>query len=150
MPRYYVYEGATQDGHVFYVGKGTGSRIYEHETDVLVAVKRAIKKRLPLWISPNTRHWYIYDAWKRGENTLWNKVLETDDECIAIAEERQRISLYGLENLTNHVLPTGTSGGCKQQKVHTPQELVRQLEHDMETWPLSPYSGESIEAETLM
>lgn len=82
--KWYVYELLTPDGDVFYVGKGSGKRIDAHEKEALKGVcsKKCNKIRsLP----------YI----------IKQKVALFFNEQDAYDFETDRISHYGLNNLTN-------------------------------------------------
>lgn len=90
---FYVYELCDSDGVVFYVGKGKGGRIHQHEAKA----RRGIKSHLCNKIRK------IATA---GGTVIKRVVLETDDEGAAFAEEIRRIAQYGRDNLTNQ-----TDGG---------------------------------------
>ena len=92
--KWYVYElSDPRDNKVFYVGKGTGSRIDHHERETLKGVcsKKCNKIRSLL---------------NAGFNIHKTKVATFWDERAAYDYETEVISRYGLENLTN-ILPGG-------------------------------------------
>ena len=89
IPRtFYVYILARPDGAPFYVGKGTGDRIYEHDKEARKG-HRCHKCNM------------IRKIWKSGNQVQRYIVFETQDESEAFAHERQLIALYGRETLTN-------------------------------------------------
>lgn len=86
--KHYVYTLSRPDGRVFYVGKGIGKRIRRHE-----------------WAARKGEQSYkaniIRKIWAEGGEVVRQKVFETDDEQIALAEEIRLIAHYGRENLAN-------------------------------------------------
>ena len=85
---FYVYELRDETGAVFYVGKGSGRRMYAHQ------FKAAAGER-----SPKARR--IRSIIKAGGKVISVKVFETNDERAAIAEEVRLIAFYGRAALTN-------------------------------------------------
>ena len=86
---YYVYTLAWPNGEVFYVGKGTGDRIdqHEHETELGYRTEKCD---------------VIRQIWSDGGQVVKRKVYETTVERDAFLYEWSLINLvYGLENLTN-------------------------------------------------
>lgn len=100
--RYYVYELISSlDNLPFYIGKGSGRRMYVHE-------HRA--KRLHAEPNENLRlRNKIKSIWKRGGIVHHHKIFETDDDELAYAYETNRINEIGLENLCNIALVPFTS-----------------------------------------
>lgn len=90
---FYVYVLARSDGTPFYVGKGHGRRIYEHENDA----RRGIRSH---------KCNIIRKIWKSGGEVQRYIVFTTDDEQEAHSYEMELIALYGRENLSNR-----TNGG---------------------------------------
>lgn len=99
--KYYVYILARPNGKPFYVGKGAGNRIYEHDGEARKGHKchkcNVIRK-----------------IWKQGGEFQRYIVLTTDDEQEAFAHERELIALYGRENLCNL---TDGGEGCSGRQV---------------------------------
>lgn len=93
MPKFYVYTLSyppQMGGAVFYIGKGSGNRMHEHE-------KHARKE---LAYNPGSYE-TIRSIIERGEHVVATKVFETDNECEAYQEEARAMLRYGMENLTN-------------------------------------------------
>jgi excisionase family DNA binding protein len=93
MCRYYVYELAEPNALPFYVGKGTGERIGDHEIEARQGCTCSKCK-------------IIRELWGRGLEVERRTVFRTDDEAAAYAYEVHLIALYGRQNLTNR-----TDGG---------------------------------------
>lgn len=99
MKKFYVYELViVPDGTVCYVGKGSGRRMWNHR-------KYAVRP-------PSDTQSYLYRKLSKllasGCNFEPHKVFETDDEQVALAEEKRRILDYGLDNLFNCGLHSGS------------------------------------------
>lgn len=90
---YYVYILCRPNGKPFYVGKGKGNRVYDHDAEARKG-HRCHKC--------NT----IRKVWKQGGTIQRYIVFTTDDEQEAYQEEKRLIASYGRKNLTN-----GTDGG---------------------------------------
>lgn len=85
---WYVYTYAYPDGTVFYVGKGTGGRMFHHEKEArsgCLCDKCAV----------------IRDIWVNGGTVQKQIVFETTKENDALDKEKELITLYTLESLTN-------------------------------------------------
>ena len=91
--KFYDYFLMHPNGIVFYVGKGTGNRINEHE----IEAKRGIKSR---------KCDVIRKIWANGEEVIKQKVAFFDNEKNAYDLEMLLIAFFGRENLTNR-----TDGG---------------------------------------
>lgn len=115
--RWYVYELAdSRDGAVFYVGKGTGNRVDQHEKDA-AAWTQVCSKKLNK----------IRDIWSAGGHVVKTIKAFFWDEQAAYDHETEVISAYGLETLTN-VLPGGQVAWVERE-----QELARRkAERDSE------------------
>lgn len=88
---FYAYELAYPEnmgGAVFYVGKGSGQRIDEHEKET----KRG---------GDFPRHIIIRQIWEAGEQIVKRKVQENITQDMAFELEKQLIKKYGPENLSN-------------------------------------------------
>ncbi len=103
--QFYVYTLAYPDGTVFYVGKGSKSRIMNHEADAM---------------NRNRTHTYytrkseiIRQIWHEGGQVLKQKVAFFDTEDEAYAFEKDFIKALGKEHLIN--LNDG-GNGCKSLK----------------------------------
>lgn len=88
---YYVYVLIRPDGRPFYVGKGKGNRVHQHETEARTECQchkcRTIRK-----------------IWKSGGNVVKSIVFETRKEEEAYQQEAILIERLGLGSLTN-VIP---------------------------------------------
>jgi hypothetical protein len=90
---FYVYILARPNGKPFYVGKGKGRRIFDHEKEARsghVCHKCNVIRKI----------------WKQGGEIQRYTVFETDDEQEALDYERNQIALHGRKNLCNQ-----TDGG---------------------------------------
>lgn len=98
--RFYVYklvDPRYTPPRVFYVGKGTGNRMYQHEKDMrkyLVAGRAGIMKMQP-------KHKRILEIINDGYAVVYDVGFRTDDEEHAYQVESRLILDIGLENLTN-------------------------------------------------
>lgn len=128
---YYVYTYAypeSMGGKVFYVGKGTGNRINQHERDALSnAMINPEKERV------------IRTIWGNGESVVKEKVAFFENEKDAFEHELHLINVYGIHNLTN--------------QLHGPADMVTldgaairnwRLRAHMTVFQLSGVSGVSI------
>ena len=86
--KFYVYELRDETGKVFYVGKGSGPRMYAHKGRAIGGEK-------------SHRSAKIRQILARGGTVYPVTVFSTDDEQAAFAEECRLIAFYGRENLTN-------------------------------------------------
>lgn len=90
---FYVYTLARPDNTVFYVGKGTSKRIFQHDYEARGDCKchkcNVIRK-----------------IWKQGKQIQRYFVFTTENEDEAFTYERELIALYGRDNLCNQ-----TDGG---------------------------------------
>lgn len=107
-PRFYVYVLARPDGSPFYVGKGTGDRVFHHDSEARRGC-RCHKCNV------------IRKIWKQGGQVLRYIVFETDDEQEAFAYECELIALYKRETLTNQT--DGGEGPTGYR--HTPEQRSR-------------------------
>ena len=95
---FYVYVLARPNGRAFYVGKGRGRRIFEHDREAR---------------SGHDCHKcnVIRKIWKQEKDYQRYTVFTSDDEQAALNYECELIALYGLENLTNLTIGgEGTTG----------------------------------------
>ncbi len=93
-------------GHVFYVGKGSGNRIEQHEREVrtlLSGGRRRKGRRTTTDLDP--KHKMILWVLDMGGVILKNKVASHLTDAQAFALEKERIDIYGLEYLTNIAHP---------------------------------------------
>lgn len=86
--KYYVYILARPDGSVFYVGKGSGKRIHQHEQE---AERGCSCHKCNV----------IRKTWRSGSEIQKSIVFHTDSEQAALSYEIELIRYYGRENLTN-------------------------------------------------
>ena len=106
LPRFYVYVLCRPDGRPFYVGKGKGNRIDNHEA----YARRGVKNKCCN---------IIRKIWRNNSEVVKQKVYTTDDEQAAFAMERSLIAAIGREYLANV-----TDGG----------EGALGMKHSAETW----------------
>jgi hypothetical protein len=96
---WYVYELIDpRSGEVFYVGKGKGNRIDEHEKEAQSGY-------------PSYKCNKIRSIWEDGHEIIKQKVAEFWDEDAAYEHEEERIVSIGLDNLTN------ITGGGKRKAI---------------------------------
>ncbi len=85
--KYYVY--LLKDGdQAFYVGKGTGKRMYQHAAEARRGVRSPCLDK-------------IRKLEREGRRIVYDKVLVTGDQEDAYRKEIELIAQLGLENLTN-------------------------------------------------
>lgn len=143
---YYVYELQDASGTTFYVGKGSGRRMYQHK------YRAKHGEQTP-------RADKIRELLANGESINVVVVFETTDEAKAYAEEIRRISLHGRSALTNR-----TDGGCgiknvsrearekiaKGRRGHRASEITRQRQREAKLGkPRSQETKEKISAYQL-
>lgn len=90
---FYVYELQDEHGVPFYVGKGKGARVHNHEQKARRGVSSHVCHK-------------IRKIQNRGGKVMKAIVYRTEDEAQAYREEMRRIALYGRDSLTNQ-----TDGG---------------------------------------
>lgn len=93
LPRFYVYILCRPNGKPFYVGKGSGKRIFDHDAEARGGCD-CHKCRI------------IRKIWRNGGEIQRYTMLTTDNEQEAFDYERELIALHGRKNLAN-----GTDGG---------------------------------------
>lgn len=93
LPRFYVYILARPNGTPFYIGKGSGHRVFDHDSEARSG-HNCYKCNV------------IRKIWRNGGEVQRYTVFTTDDEDAAYAYEAELIALHGRANLTN-----GTDGG---------------------------------------
>ncbi len=96
MPaKYYVYELIDpRDGRPFYVGKGSGKRVHQHEKDAKAGAELGRFDR-------------IKEIWADGLTVEKRILARFDDEAEAYAAESARIAEIGSDNLTNWTTGAG-------------------------------------------
>lgn len=94
--RFYIYNLTDPHDKIFYVGKGCGPRVFDHENEARRGCEchkcRKIRK-----------------IWRNGGEVRKYYVFETDNEEEAYSYEMQLISEIGLKNLCNKAI--GGRGG---------------------------------------
>lgn len=118
MKSYYVYTLARPDGSIFYVGKGKGYRIRQHEQEALRGHD-----------CPKCR--VIRSIWQQGGTVQRAIVFETDDAQIAYDHEIALIREIGREHLTNRT--NGGDGGKRTAKLEPIGQSVHEPVQDLPT-----------------
>lgn len=118
-PRFCVYVLARPDGTPFYVGKGTKSRVFDHEDEAQSGC-------------PCDKCLIIRAIWEQGGQIQRTIDFTTHDEHQAFLHERALIARYGRENLANRTDggrgPSGrrtVQGGVKQGVSSATRDKIR-------------------------
>lgn len=118
--RFYVYTLSDErDGRVFYVGKGSGNRIYNHQDEARSG--HACYKCMTIRM-----------IWNAGFAVNGTIVHETEQEEEALQYERDLVAEYGIENLCN-VHPGGAGLSKRLREI---RRNVLALEHKKPTGPM--------------
>lgn len=132
--RWYLYDLIDpRDGCVFYVGKGSGDRLAQHEKDAAKECKSRKAKR-------------IHDIWAAGLQVQRHRVALFWDEQAAYDAETDRIEEIGLDRLTN-VLPGGQKAWERRKqerasrKAMTPLSFILSLPGHVAYWLLHTNGG---------
>jgi DNA-binding XRE family transcriptional regulator len=88
---WYVYTYSYPDGQVFYVGKGTGQRLFSHEREARSGCSCAKCQT-------------VREIWESGNPIKKDIVVETFDEAEALRAESNLIVLHNSPVLTNLML----------------------------------------------
>lgn len=99
--RFYVYELSDDLGVVFYVGKGSGRRMWQHKYKATSGENTPRAERIRLILA-------------NGGAVRLAKVFETDNEAEAYRQEVRLIARHGRDALTNQ-----TRGGCGIRELST-------------------------------
>jgi hypothetical protein len=120
--KFYVYVLARPDGTPFYVGKGKGRRVHDHE---MYARSRCGCHKCNI----------IRKIWRNGGQVQKYIVFETEDEREAFMYECEMIALYGRDKLCN--LTDGGEGGSNKSKEYLQMlgERIKALWNDPDTRP---------------
>lgn len=109
--RFYVYTLTSPDGRIFYIGKGSRARPFDHAEEAR-AGHQSYKCN------------YIRKLWSEGQDYAITLVFETDDESAAFAEEQRLIALAPLGTLTNRTLGgEGMSGFSRPNSDETRRKM---------------------------
>ena len=108
MPgKFYVYELIDpRSGKPFYVGKGSGRRVDQHERDARAGAELGRFDR-------------IKEIWAAGLGVEKRILACFDDESAAYEAESERIAEIGPENLTNRTAGAGFDSDASQDKKWT-------------------------------
>lgn len=109
--RYYVYVLGTPDGQPFYVGKGCGDRVFQHEAEARGTLRRSHKLNL------------IRKILRTGGELRYGLADFFDDESNAHRLERSLIQRIGRHDLGTGPLTNQTDGG---EGTANPSEESRQ------------------------
>lgn len=136
--KYYVYELISPiDDKPFYIGKGTGRRMYVHE----------FRARRPV-AEPNENKKLrnkIKSILNNGKSVKYNQIFFTDDAMEAYVQESKRIQEIGLENLCNRfIFPPTTDDiykliAMRRNGYKTPEKTKRKISQTLQ--------GHSVSAE---
>jgi hypothetical protein len=113
---YYVYTLAYPDGRIFYVGKGQGDRILQHEKEARQYYNPQRKE------SAKVRA--IREIWASGGQVVKTKVFQTENEEEAYEYEKQFIAQCDSHFLTNR-----TKGGGPQFSKQDPYARLKHREY---------------------
>jgi hypothetical protein len=109
--RFYVYNLADPHDKVFYVGKGCGKRVLNHEDEARRGCEchkcRKIRK-----------------IWRNGGEVRRYIVFETDNEDEAYEYEMQLISEIGLKNLCNKALGGRSGRSISDEEIAAWKEAI--------------------------
>src|SRR3990167_11305612 len=96
--KFYIYKLIDpRDNSVFYVGKGSGIRMYKHAK----AAKRDKLDRVNPYV-----YWRIREIWAAGLDVIYEQIYFTNDEADAYKHEDKLVEQIGLDNLLN-IVPGG-------------------------------------------
>lgn len=113
--KWYVYLLCDPDTErPFYVGKGTGNRIDQHEQDLDNN-----------FLGNPTKKWVIRNILAQGKQVLKKKVAEFDSEREAYMHERELISFYGPQ-ITN-IMPGSDVLQEHTEKLETKWRIIQNL-----------------------
>ncbi len=110
--QYYVYTLAYPDGRIFYVGKGQGDRILQHEKEARQYYHTQQQESAKVRV--------IREIWASGGQVVKTKVLETENEEEAYEYEKQYIAQCDPSSLTNR-----TKGGGPQFSKQDPYARLK-------------------------
>lgn len=119
---YYVYHLINSlDGSVFYVGKGTGGRAYQHERNADNG-------------EASYKAHYIRDLKRNGGKVVIRKVKTFFDESMAYQFEKEEINRIGLDNLTN-IHPGGvlSQDAVERLKLRQAEAIARKKAKERES-----------------
>lgn len=115
--RWYLYEildPRFDPPFVFYLGKGTGDRMYEHAAFTRRMLKAdkdgKIKRGNLMRLQP--RHKRLIEIWDAGFTELYRVPYRTNNECDAYRAEAERIEKHGLERLLNEAYGLSKDTSC--------------------------------------
>lgn len=123
---YVYYLISSIDNSIFYVGKGSGTRMFKH-IEIAKGTNEKLKSRNP--------HLYrkINEIVRNGGTVICQKIYESVDENEAYKQEELEISQIGLENLTN-IHPGGKGGKGGKRKPWT-EERKQKLRETLKKNP---------------
>lgn len=125
LSQFYVYILKTLDGQIFYVGKGSGNRLYQHryilERPHIKAYQRGVYKRMRAFIG--------------NGGFVEEKIYTTSDETEALLYEKATIEHYDFHTLANtqshaftgRKLKSEVGRSISQSKKGVPVPLERRL-----------------------
>ena len=110
MKKYYVYTLAYPDGTVFYIGKGTGDRIHEHERYAALS-----DEMMKYYYRNREKCQVIREIWAQGGEVQKSILYETDVELDAYIYE------WALINMIYHDTRLTNSNVSGRHKLSTPK-----------------------------
>lgn len=111
---FYVYTLVDpRDGAVFYVGKGKGDRLSQHEAEARKG-------------KPGAKCERIRAIWADGVEVVRKRVAHFATETAALREEERLIREIGLRNLTN-IAPGGRGGRHKRKPATWTDKMIAKI-----------------------
>lgn len=134
MKKFYVYYLiSSNDNNIFYVGKGTGNRMYKH-------IKIALHKYKSIHANPKLYN-KINSLIKNGDKVITKIIFESYDEQECLNYEIKEIKEIGLNNLCNITL--GGNGVSKPVSEETKLKISKSRKGQISNFKGKKLSEES-------